>query len=319
MKTCSSVLEAIGETPVIELARLGQGLPGRIFAKAEFMNPTGSMKDRIALKMIEEAEKEGKLKPGTLVIEETSGNTGIGLAMVCAIKGYQFTAVMSAGNSPERKQILEAMGAKVELVPQTKGGKPGQVTGEDLALVEQRAKEMAQETNAFLVNQFHNPHNVAAHYETTAQEIWQQMEGKIDYFIDVVGTSGTFTGIASALKAKDPNIKCWVVEPATAAVLAGKPITNPQHVLQGSSYAKIPDLWENQVCDGNITVTDDEAVATARSLATQEGLLCGYTSGGNVAAALKIAKDCQAGARIVTILCDSGMKYLSTPLFKFEL
>lgn len=316
MKTCPSVLEAIGNTPIIELSRIAKDLPGRIFAKAEFMNPTGSMKDRIALKMIEQAEQEGKLQPGSIVIEETSGNTGIGLAMVCAIKGYQFIAVMSAGNSPERRQILEAMGAKVELVPQTPDGKPGQVTGEDLALVEKRAREMAEEMGAFLVNQFHNPDNCLAHYETTAQEIWQQMDGKIDYFLDVVGTSGTFTGIARALKEKDPNIQCWVVEPATAAVLAGKPVTNPRHVLQGSSYAKVPDLWDPAVCDGYITVSDGEAIRSARRLATEEGLLCGYTAGGNVAAATRIAGWCDPGARIVTILCDSGMKYLSTDLFK---
>ncbi len=316
MRTSASVLETIGGTPLIELSRIAKDLPGRIYAKAEFMNPTGSMKDRIALKMIEQAEQEGKLKPGAIVLEETSGNTGIGLAMVCAIKGYQFIAVMSEGNSPERRQILQAMGAKVELVPQMPDGKPGQVTGEDLALVEKRANEMAEELGAFLVNQFYNPNNCAAHYETTAQEIWQQMEGRIDYFLDVVGTSGTFTGIARALKEKDSNIKCWVVEPATAAVLAGRPVTNPRHVLQGSSYAKIPALWDKTVCDDYITVTDGEAIRAARRLATEEGLLCGYTAGGNVAAATRIAGWCDPGARIVTILCDSGMKYLSTDLFK---
>lgn len=316
MKVCSSVLQAIGNTPIIELSRISQDLPGQVFAKAEFMNPSGSMKDRIALKMIEEAEKEGKLKPGSIVIEETSGNTGIGLAMVCAIKGYKFIAVMSEGNSPERRQILQAMGAKVELVPQAEGGNPGQVTGEDLAMVERRAQKMAQELDAFLVNQFHNPYNCQAHFETTAEEIWQQMEGKIDYFLDVVGTSGTFTGIATALKEKDSNIQCWVVEPATAAVLAGKPVSNPKHVLQGSSYAKVPDLWNPKACDGYITVSDGEAIRMARRLATQEGLLCGYTSGGNVAAAMRVAGWCDPGAKIVTLLCDSGMKYLSTDLFK---
>ena len=315
-KACPSVLQAIGHTPLIELSRVGKDLPARIFAKAEFMNPGGSMKDRIALKMIEDAEGEGKLKPGDTVLEETSGNTGISLAVVCAIKGYKFIAVMSEGNSPERRQILRALGAQVELVPQTEDGKPGQVTGEDLALVEKRTKELQEELGAFWVNQFHSPSNCAGHYTTTAQEIWQQMEGKIDYFVDVVGTSGTFTGIATALKEKDPNIQCWVVEPATAPVLAGKPVTNPKHLLQGSSYGKIPVLWKPEVCDGYITVTDGEAVRTARRLATEEGLLVGYTAGGNVAAALRMAGWCDPGARIATILCDSGMKYLSTDLFK---
>lgn len=301
---------------MVELARIGKGLPGRIFAKAEFMNPSGSMKDRIALKMIEEAEQAGQLKPGSIVIEETSGNTGIALAMVCAVKGYRFVAVMSEGNSPERRQILQALGARVELVPQAAGGKPGQVTGADLALVEERTRQLQRELGAFWVNQFDNPGNCAAHYETTAQEIWQQMDGQIDYFLDVVGTSGTFTGIAKALKEKDPNLQCWVVEPAAAAVLAGKPVTNPQHVLQGSSYAKVPRLWDAGVCDGYLTVTDGEAVRAARRLAAEEGLLCGYTSGGNVAAALRLAGWCDAGARIVTILCDSGLRYLSSDLFK---
>ncbi len=190
------------------------------------------------------------------------------------------------------------------------------VTGEDLALVEKRAKELQEELGAFWANQFHNPGNCAAHHQTTAQEIWQQMDGKIDFFIDVVGTSGTFTGIATALKEKNPNIQCWAVEPATAPVLAGKPVTNPKHVLQGSSYAKIPHLWQSEVCDGYLTVTDGEAIRAARRLAAEEGLLCGYTSGGNVAAALRLAGWCDPGARIVTVLCDSGMKYLSCDLFK---
>lgn len=314
-KICSSVLEAIGNTPLIELSRIAGESPGKIYAKAEFMNPTGSMKDRIALRMIEDAEREGKIQPGSIIVEETSGNTGIGLAMVCAIKGYQFIAVMSEGNSPERQQMLQAMGAKVELVPQTAGGKPGSVTGEDLALVEKRAEELTAELKAFWVNQFNNPSNCQAQYDTAAQEIWKQMGGKIDYFLDLVGTSGTFTGIASALKDKDPKIQCWAVEPASAPVLAGKPVTNPQHVLQGSSYAKVPALWNPKVCDGYITVTDGEAIRAARRLATEEGLFCGYTAGGNVAAALRLAGWCNPDARIVTILCDSGMKYLSTDLF----
>nr|WP_315989578.1 cysteine synthase family protein [Desulforamulus aquiferis] len=260
MRSCTSVIQAIGNTPLIELGRVGKDLPAKIFAKAEFMNPGGSMKDRIALRMIEDAEQEGRLKPGDTVLEETSGNTGIGLAIVCAIKGYKFVAVMSEGNSPERRQILQALGAEVELVPQSEGGKPGQVTGKDLELVEQRAKELEKQLNAFWINQFHNPSNCLGHYSTTAQEIWEQMEGKIDYFLDVVGTSGTFTGIATALKEKDPNIKCWVVEPASAPVLAGKPVTDPKHVLQGSSYGKVPELWRPELCNGYITVTDGEAI-----------------------------------------------------------
>ncbi|EAX47485.1 Pyridoxal-5'-phosphate-dependent enzyme, beta subunit [Thermosinus carboxydivorans Nor1] len=314
-KVCSSALEAIGNTPLIRLARLDADLPGQIYAKAEFLSPGGSMKDRIARQMIEDAERAGKLKPGDTVVEVTSGNTGIGLAIVCAIKGYRFIAVMSEGNSPERRMILQALGAKVELVPQGPGGKPGQVTGQDLKLVEERGRQIAQELQAFFVDQFHNPSNVAAHAATTGQEIWDQLEGKIDIFLDVVGTAGTFVGVASTLKAKNPAIRCLAVEPASAPVLAGKPVTSPQHKLQGSSYAMIPGLWRQDLCDGYLTVTDEEAVATARRLAAEEGLLVGYTAGGNVAAALKLAKECAPGTTIVTILCDSGMKYLSSDLF----
>lgn len=310
-----SVLDLIGNTPIIELNSLCAGLPGKVYAKAEFMNPGGSMKDRIALKMIQHAEQDGSLQPGSTVLEVTSGNTGIGLAIVCAIKGYKFIAVMSAGNSPERKMVLEALGAKVELVPQRPGGKPGQVTGEDLKLVELKGQQLATELNAYFVNQFNNPSNPDAHAETTANEIIRQMGGSVDVFVDVVGTAGTFVGTASGLKNFNQNIKCIAVEPATSPVLAGKPITNPQHKLQGSSYSMIPPLWNSKICDEYVTVTDMDAIETARALASKEGLLVGYTAGANVAASLRIARKSQPGTRIVTILCDSGMKYLSSDLY----
>ena len=291
-------------------------MPATVYAKAEFLNPGGSMKDRIALKMIEDAEHSGYLQPGNTILEITSGNTGISLAMVCGIKGYKFIAVMSAGNSPERKMILEALGATVKLVPQHPGGKAGQVTGEDLKLVEEYGRQLAKELNAFLPDQFNNFSNIAAHMQTTGKEIWEQMNGEIDIFLDVVGTAGTFIGISSALKIFDPNIQCLAVEPITAPVLAGKPIVNPQHKLQGSSYGMIPPLWNPSYCDGFLTVSDEEAIKTAQMLATKEGLLVGYTAGGNVAAAIKLAQHAAPGTRIITILCDSGMKYLSTDLFK---
>jgi cysteine synthase A len=312
---CQSILEAFGHTPLIELNNLCSGLPGKVFAKAEFLNPGGSMKDRIALQMIQAAEQSGQLRPGVPVVEVTSGNTGIGLAIVCAVKGYQFIAVMSAGNSPERKLILEALGAEVVLVPQHPGGKPGQVTGEDLKLVEDHGKKLADQLKAYFVNQFNNASNPAAHAQTTAAEIISQLNGKVDIFLDVVGTGGTFVGTASALKLHNPAIKCLALEPATAPILAGKPVTNPQHKLQGSSYAMIPPLWKPDICDGYLTISDDEAIMMARLLASREGILVGYTAGANVAAALKIAQDCPLGTNIVTILCDSGMKYLSSDLF----
>lgn len=314
--TCQSILEVIGRTPLIELTRLCAGLPGKVYAKAEFLNPGGSMKDRIALQMIEDAEQSGKLAPGIPVVEVTSGNTGIGLAIVCAVKGYKFIAVMSEGNSPERKLILEALGAKVVLVPQNPGGRPGQVTGEDLKLVEDHGRKLAAEIKAYFVDQFNNASNPNAHAQTTAAEILSQLDGKLDIFIDVVGTGGTFVGTASALKQYNPAIKCLALEPSTAPILAGKAVTNPQHKLQGSSYAMIPPLWQAEICDGFLTVSDDEATQMARLLAAREGILVGYTAGANIAAALKIAQDCPPGTNIVTILCDSGMKYLSCDLFK---
>lgn len=314
--TCQSVLDVIGYTPLIELNRLCSGLPGKVYAKAEFLNPGGSMKDRIAFQMITDAEQAGDLHPGIPVVEVTSGNTGIGLAIVCAVKGYEFIAVMSAGNSPERKLILEALGAKVVLVPQCPGGKPGQVTGQDLKLAEDHGRKLAAEINAYFINQFNNSSNPKTHAQTTAVEIINQLHGKIDVFIDVIGTGGTFVGTAQALKRANTSITCLALEPDTAPILAGKQVTNPQHNLQGSSYSMIPPLWKAELCDGYLTVSDSEAIQTARLLAAREGLLVGYTSGANVAAALKIASDCKPGTIITTILCDSGMKYLSCDLFE---
>jgi len=314
----TSILQTIGQTPIIELKRLCSNMPVTIFAKAEYLNPTGSMKDRIALKIIEDAEHSGHLKLGKSVLEITSGNTGISLAMVCAIKGYKFTAVMSAGNSLERKQILEALGATVIIVPQHKGGKPGQVTYEDLKLVEEKGRELAKEQNVFFADQFNNFSNVVSHTQTTGKEIWEQMNKQLDFFVDVVGTGGTFVGTACALKNFNPHIQCIVVEPYTAPILAGKAISNPEHKLQGSSYAMIPPLWNPAYCDGFLTVTDQEAIETTRLLAQKEGIFVGYTAGGNVAAAMKLAQTADPGTRILTILCDSGMKYLSTDLFKSQ-
>jgi len=312
----SSILQAIGNTPLIKLERLGVGLPGNVLVKAEFLNPSGSFKDRIALKMIEDAEKLGKLNPGGTVVELTSGNTGSGLALVCALKGYRFIAVMSEGNSVERRQMIKAYGGELELVPQGPESTPGQVTGEDLKLVEERAAQLVEELGAFWANQFDNPSAVEAHHLTTAQEIIEQTQGKVDVFLDVVGTASGFIGIARGLKEHNPHIRCLVVEPATAPFLAGKPVTNLSHKLQGSSYAFAPGNWDGKFCDGYLTVTDEEAVAMTRKLASLEGIMAGYTSGGNVAAALKLAADCDPGTNIVTLICDTGLKYLSTDLYK---
>ena len=313
---CSSVLETIGNTPLIKLEKLGQGLPGNVLVKAEFLNPTGSFKDRIALKMIEDAEAQGKLTPGGIVLEVTSGNTGAGLALVCALKGYRFIAVMSEGNSMERRQMIRAYGGELELVPQCPHSIPGQVTGEDLELVEKRAAQLVEELGAFWANQFDNPSTIAAHHLTTAKEIIQQTGGKVDIFLDVVGTASGFVGTARGLKEYNPQIRCLVIEPEVAPFLAGKPVISKNHKLQGSSYAFAPGNWDASLCDGYLTVTDQEAIEMTRKLARAEGMMTGYTSGANVAAALKLASDCEPGTNIVTLLCDTGLKYLSTDLYR---
>ena len=317
MAFAKTVIESIGGTPLIKLRRASDETGCNIYGKAEFLNPVGSMKDRIALSMIERAEKRGELRPGMPVVEVTSGNTGIGLSLVCSQKGYEFIACMSAGNTVERRIMLKSLGAVVELVPQGEGSIPGKVSGDDLKLVENRALELAKERGAFFVNQFGNPDNAAAHEFGTGPEIAAALDNKVDYFAAVVGTSGTFTGVSRALKDRIPNVRCVAVEPACAPVLAGGKITGNHHLLQGSSYAFIPSLWQPELCDAYMTVTDEETVACCRELALSEGLFCGYTSGGVLAAVKKLAtsEGVAKGSNIVFLLCDSGMRYLSSGLY----
>jgi cysteine synthase A len=234
-----SVVEAIGQTPLVELSRLTRGLSGRIVAKLEHLNPGLSKKDRIARQMIEEAEAGGELKPGQTVVELTSGNTGTGLAIVCAVKGYPFVAVMSKGNSVERARMMRALGGEVVLVDQLPGSIPGQVSGGDLERVEQETRRMVRERGAFRADQFVLLGNFRAHYEHTGPEILTQTE--IDAFCDFAGTAGSFAGCAAAFKAHNPAIQCFVVEPAGAAVLAGEPVTRPNHKIQDGGYG-MPDL-----------------------------------------------------------------------------
>jgi cysteine synthase A len=315
MKIASSTIDLIGNTPLIALDRLTQGLNGRVLAKVEYANPGGSVKDRIALRMVEDAEKKGLLKKGGTVVELTSGNTGIGLAIVCAIKGYQMIAVMSEGNSIERRRMLEMFGAKVELVPQIGGYRPGQVSKEDLEAVDKRTAELTKELNAFRPDQFNNVSNVKAHELTTGKEIWQQTKGNVDIFVAIVGTGGTFLGVSRALKKRNPKVKTYVVEPANTPFIAGKEIKTTKHKLQGAGYALIPPLWQSELCDGFLMATDEEAIETARLLGTKEGICAGFSSGANVACALKLAKEVEQRTTIVTILCDTGLKYLSTDLY----
>jgi cysteine synthase A len=312
----SSVLGAIGNTPLVELTRITRGLDGRILAKLEYLNPGFSKKDRNALQMIEEAEAEGKLKAGQTVVELTSGNTGTGLSIVCAVKGYPFVAVMSKGNSTERARMMKALGAEVILVDQLPESQPGQVSGGDLALVEQAAQRITKERNAFRADQFHLPGSWRAHYLHTAPEILKQSNGKVDAFCDYAGTGSSFAGCAAAFKEHNPDILCYLVEPAGAAVLAGKPVANPNHRIQGGGYsmAELPFINLAHI-DGYLQVTDEEAMDAARQLARKEGIFAGFSSGANVAAALQLLRTTCQGKTIVILLNDSGLKYLSTDLW----
>ncbi|MGW8225960.1 MAG: PLP-dependent cysteine synthase family protein [Anaerolineales bacterium] len=311
-----SVLDAIGDTPLVELARLTSQTSGRILAKLEYLNPGYSKKDRIALEMIEEAEKDGSLVAGQTVVELTSGNTGTGLAIVCAVKGYPFVAVMSRGNSMERARMMTALGAEVVLVDQLPDSTPGQVSGGDLELVESAAQKITVERHAFRADQFHLKSHPRAHYMHTAREILHQTGGKFDAFCDYVGTAGSYAGCTAAFKEYNPAIKSYLVEPATAAVLSGQAVTNPNHRIQGGGYSMVdlPFINPDQV-DGFIQVTDEQAIHTARELARKEGIFSGYSAGANVAAALTLLRGELSGGTIVVLLSDSGLKYLSTDLW----
>lgn len=312
---CASAAETIGRTPLVALERLCEGLPGLVLAKLEAFSPGCSVKDRIALRMVEDAEVAGVLRPGGAIVEATSGNTGIGLAVVAAVRGYRFYAVLSAGNSVERRRMLRALGAEVVVVPQCEGSTPGEVSGEDLKLVSRRAEELAEELDAFRPDQFGNPSNVTAHAESTGPEIWEQTGGRVDVFVASIGTGGTFLGVSAALKERNPAVRCIAAEPATAARIAGGEVTDIHHKIQGTGYNMIPPLWDPALCDGFIGVSDADALATARRLAAREGIFGGFSSGANAWAALQLARDCSPGTVIVTVCPDTGLKYLSTDLF----
>lgn len=309
-----SAVEAIGATPLVALDRLGAGLPGRVLLKLEYLNPGHSIKDRIARQIIDEAAADGRLAPGGTVIELTSGNTGTGLAIVCAVRGYRLVCVMSEGNTPERARMMRALGAEVVLVPQVGEARPGQVSGADLEEVERVTGRLTRELGALRADQFGNPANARAH-EVTGREIWEQSGGLVDAFCSIVGTGGTVAGVSRVLKARNPAARCYLVEPAGAPFLAGEPVTNPNHKIQGTGYMmELPQIDRAQI-DGFLTVDDDEAIATARELARREGIFGGFSTGANVAAALRLAGDCAPGTIIVTVACDSGLKYMSTDLY----
>lgn len=313
-----SILGAIGRTPAVWLDRLvaARGLGGRILAKLDYLNPGFSKKDRAALGIIEAAQASGALAPGQVVVELTSGNMGTGLAIVCAVKGHPFVAVMSRGNSAERARMMAALGAEVVLVDQAPGGRPGAVSGADLALVEAEAARITAARGAFRADQFRHPGNAAAHEATTGPEIWEQAEGRLDAFADFAGSGGGYAGTIRALKARDAAIRGYLVEPAGAAVLAGGRLSDPAHPIQGGGYA-MADLAQlrGAPVDGYLAVTGEEARQAARDLARIEGIFGGFSGGANTAAALRLLEGPHAGGRVAVVICDSGLKYLSTDLW----
>ena len=315
----SSAVEAIGDTPLVELSRLTRSLEGRVLAKLDYLNPGLSKKDRVARQIIEDAEADGVLRPGQTVVELTSGNTGTGLAIVCGVKRYPFVAVMSRGNSMERARMMSALGAEVVLVEQTPGSIPGQVSGADLELVERETQRIVAERNAFRADQFQLESNFRAHYLHTGPEVIRQSAETIEAFCDFAGTGGSFAGCAAAFKQHNPSILCYLVEPEGAAVLAGERVNDPNHRIQGGGYS-IPDLplLRREHIDGYVKVSDEEAIQTARRLAKEEGIFAGFSAGANVAAALKLLKGECRGKTMVVLLNDSGLKYLSTDLWESQ-
>lgn len=305
-----NLTELVGNTPLVELQRLAakKGAKAQVVAKVEFFNPGGSVKDRIALNMIEDAERKGILKPGSVIIEPTSGNTGVGLAWISRVKGYEAVIVMPETMSKERQNLLRAAGAKLVLTDGSKGMKG--------AIAE--AERLRDETpGAVILQQFQNPANPEIHQKTTGEEIWRDTDGKVDVFVAGVGTGGTVSGVGSTLKKHNPNIKVFAVEPASSPVLSGG---NPgPHKIQGIGAGFVPDTYDKNVIDEVIPVSDDDAIRTGRELSLNEGLLVGISSGAATFAALQLAKRPEfAGKRIVVLLPDTGERYLSTLLYAFE-
>lgn len=313
MPIYDNVLELIGHTPVVRLDRIKKNVRSTILGKLEFYNPSGSVKDRIALAMLEDAERRGLISRGDTIVEPTSGNTGVALSLVCALKGYRMIAVMPEQMSQERKDMITAFGAEIVCVP-SHGGEPGMFTKADLEATLAKAEELASKPGHFMPNQFANPSNTIAHQMTTAEEIWQQTEGRLDAFIAGAGTSGTVMGVSLGLKAKNPNIKVYVVEPANSAVISGDPAG--YHRIQVIGEGFIPELFKRENCDGVIKVSDEEAKAWTCRLARLEGIFAGYSSGANVFATLRVAEQLGDGKTLLTLIPDSGMRYLSTELFR---
>ena len=306
MNIAKSITDLIGNTPLLELQNLSRGLPARVAVKLEFFNPGSSVKDRIALAMVEAAEREGKIKPGTTIVEATSGNTGIGLAMVCAAKGYKLVITMPESMSKERKMLLRAYGAELVLTPAAEG-----MNGA-IAKAEEFVKNHPE--TYFMPRQFDNPANPEIHRQTTAEEIWRDTDGNVDIFVAGVGTGGTLSGVGEVLKSRKHAVQVYAVEPAGSPVLSGG--QKGAHSIQGLGAGFVPKTLNTEIYDGVITVSNEDAMATARALADKEGILSGISSGAAVWSALQLAaKPENAGKLIVTVLPSYGERYLSTALF----
>lgn len=310
-----NVTGSIGGTPLVALQKISAGTGGLVLLKLEYFNPGHSKKDRIALEMIRASRESGRLREGQPVVELTSGNTGTGLAIVCAAYGHPFIAVMSEGNSVERARMMRALGAEVVLVSQCEGSQHGQVSGADLARVNDRVEQIVRERGAFRADQFQLESNPEAHVHGTGAELLEQTGGRLDAFVEFVGSGGTFTGTSRALKKALPKVKCYVVEPRGAAILAGAPVTRPNHRIQGGGYSRTLPLFDAALCDGFLQVDDEDAIAVARRLAKEEGIFSGFSAGANVATALQLLKNQHPAGVVACIAADSGLKYLSTDLY----
>ena len=308
MKIYKNAIELIGKTPLIELTKLEKefDIQGRLFAKVEYFNPTGSVKDRAAISMILDAEEKGLLKNGSVIIEPTSGNTGIGIASIAAIKGYRCILTMPESMSIERRKLLKAYGAEIVLTDKSKGMKGAVAKAEELA------KEIP---NAIILGQFVNPANPKIHYETTGPEIYEDLDGEVDYLVAGVGTGGTLTGAGKYLKEKNPNTRVIAVEPATSAVLSG--CESGPHMIQGIGAGFVPDILDTHIYDEVIKVANEDAFTYGRLVGKKEGFLVGISSGAALCAAIEIGRREEAKDKnIVVIFPDSGDRYLSTALYE---